>query len=104
MWNSLKRLLGLVEKIDLTPFIERGVDILDVRTIQEFNEGHVPGSINIPLDEIHDRIDEIRQLKSPVIACCRTGRRSGIAAEQLKKKGIEIYNGGGWQEVADMMK
>ena len=44
-------------------------------------------------------INDIKKLNKPVIACCRTGRRSGIAAMILKKHGIEAMNGGGWNSL-----
>lgn len=104
MWEIIKGWLGLGEKVDLIPFMKQGAPILDVRTVEEFNDGHVDGSINIPLHDLDNRMGEIQKLKVPIIACCRTGRRSGIAAKQLTKKGIETYNGGGWKAVKDILK
>ena len=104
MWEIIKGWLGLGEKVDLVPILKAGAPILDVRTVQEFEEGHVTGSINIPLQELDTRIGEIQKLKVPIIACCRTGRRSGIAARQLNKKGIQTYNGGGWKAVEELLK
>ena len=50
--------------------------IIDVRTPGEFRGGNVKGSINIPLNEIHLRLDEIKQMPQPVILCCASGNRS----------------------------
>ena len=104
MWEIIKGWLGLGEKVDILPIMKEGALILDVRTVQEFEQGHVAGSINIPLHELDNRIGEIQKLKIPIIACCRTGRRSGVAARQLNKKGIETYNGGGWKAVEELLK
>jgi len=74
--------------------------VVDVRTPEEFAEGHVPGSINIPLDQVDRRVEEFQSLGSPLILCCRSGARSGRATEFLRSKGLtEVYNGGGWTEV-----
>lgn len=74
--------------------------IIDVRTPAEFMEGHVAGSINIPLNEIPNRIEEFRSMKKPVVLCCASGNRSGQAAYLLQQNGVEeCYNGGSWLDV-----
>lgn len=73
--------------------------IIDVRTPGEFLGGHVAGSINIPLGEIPARIDEIRDMKQPLVLCCASGNRSGQATIFLKQHGIECTNGGSWFDV-----
>ena len=72
--------------------------IIDVRTQQEFMGGHVAGSINIPLDEIHLHLDELKKMKQ-VVLCCASGGRSGQATMYLKKNGIMCANGGSWLDV-----
>ena len=83
----------------IAEFIEKGAVIIDVRTYEEFADGHIKNSKNIPLQVIESKINDIKKLNKPVIACCRTGRRSGIAAMILKKHGIEAMNGGGWNSL-----
>ena len=73
--------------------------IVDVRTYGEFMGGHVVDSINIPLNEISERMEELKNLKSPLILCCASGGRSGQAQHFLSQSGIECYNGGSWLEV-----
>lgn len=73
--------------------------ILDVRTQGEFMGGSVAGSINIPVQEIMDRLDEVKALKEPLILCCASGQRSGMAQQLLSNEGVECYNGGGWMDV-----
>lgn len=75
------------------------VTIVDVRTPAEFSGGNVSGSINIPLQEVEQRIDEIKALPKPLLLCCASGGRSGQAAAFLNNQGIECENGGGWMEV-----
>jgi rhodanese-related sulfurtransferase len=73
--------------------------IIDVRTPAEFAGGHVAGSMNIPLQEIPQRLEEIKAMKQPFILCCASGARSGQATNYLRNQGIECENGGGWLEV-----
>ncbi len=73
--------------------------IVDVRTYGEFSGGNVVDSINIPLNEIPERIEELKNLKSPLILCCASGGRSGQAQHFLSQNGIECYNGGSWLDV-----
>lgn len=73
--------------------------IVDVRTYGEFLGGNVAGSINIPLNEIPERIEELKALKAPLILCCASGGRSGQAHHFLSQYGIECYNGGSWLNV-----
>ncbi|MFM2305746.1 MAG: hypothetical protein RLZZ367_415 [Bacteroidota bacterium] len=73
--------------------------VVDVRTPGEFMGGHVAGSINIPLQEIQERLDEIKALPQPIVLCCASGNRSGQATYFLKQQGIDCSNGGSWLEV-----
>ncbi|MCX6290609.1 MAG: rhodanese-like domain-containing protein [Bacteroidetes bacterium] len=75
--------------------------IVDVRTPGEFMGGNVAGSINIPLQEIAQRLDELKQLPQPIILCCASGNRSGQATAFLRNSGIECENGGSWLDVND---
>lgn len=78
---------------------ENAGTIVDVRTTAEFRGGHVAKSINIPVQEITARIEEIKELKQPLILCCASGGRSGQATQFLTQLGIECYNGGSWLDV-----
>jgi len=75
------------------------VTVIDVRTPGEFNSGHVDESINIPLQEIENRLEEIKAIKTPIILCCASGGRSGQATSYLKSRGVECTNGGSWLDV-----
>ena len=78
--------------------------IVDVRTPQEFSENRVETSINIPLNVIPEKIKELKEMQ-PIVMCCAAGIRSGQAVEFLKSNGFgEVYNGGSWNDVLNMLK
>ncbi|WP_424200102.1 rhodanese-like domain-containing protein [Algibacter sp.] len=83
----------------INDFQTRGAIILDVRTANEFSQGAIAGSKNIPLQIINSKISEIKKYNKPVITCCASGMRSGSAALILKNNGIEAVNGGGWMSL-----
>ena len=67
---------------------ESGYIIIDARTQEEYDEGHIPGAILIPESEIADRAEkELPDKKQLILVYCRSGRRSKIAAEELVKLG-----------------
>ncbi|BDG16044.1 rhodanese-like domain-containing protein [Thermus brockianus] len=69
-----------------------GAYVVDVRTPQEFAQGHVPGAINLPVEEVARWADTLPKDK-PVYLYCRSGNRSRQAAEYLKGKGYtNLYN------------
>ena len=61
--------------------------IVDVRSLSEFREGHIDGSINIPLQEIPAKLGEFRNMEN-IILCCASGNRSGQATRYLKQNGM----------------
>ena len=67
---------------------EEGYIILDTRTREEFEEGHIPGAVLIPHDQIKEKAEEVLTDKDQLILVyCRSGRRSKIAAEALVELG-----------------
>lgn len=73
---------------------DRNVQRLDVRTVAEYSEGHIPGSININIldDNFSSATDEVLDKSLPVAVYCKSGRRSRNAARLLVKKGYTVYN------------
>lgn len=66
----------------------------------EFRQEHIPGAVNIPLEEVPGRIGEFQAFSGPVVLYCRSGNRSGMAVAMLKQAGLkEVYNGGGINDV-----
>ncbi|MDR1331645.1 MAG: rhodanese-like domain-containing protein [Tannerella sp.] len=72
--------------------------IVDVRTPEEFGEGHIGNSVNIPLDVISEHVERLKPYAS-LIVVCRSGRRSAQAKTVLEEKDFtNVYDGGGWKE------
>lgn len=79
--------------------------IVDVRTPEEFSSEHITDAINIPLDQVQQRINEFKKLPKPIVAYCRSGNRSGMAVSILKQNGIvEAINGGGLDDLKQNLK
>lgn len=71
---------------------KKEVDILDVRTPEEYQEGHIPKAVNLPLQDLENQVSTLDKNKTYVIVC-RSGNRSGQASEILVSKGFsQIYN------------
>ncbi len=77
---------------------EKGT-IVDVRTPAEFQGGHASGSINIPVNELAQRIDELKRLKSPLVLCCASGGRSAMATRLLSQHEFDCIDAGSWVSV-----
>lgn len=74
-----------------------GCIVLDVRTQEEYDEGHIDGAVLLPYDEISQRAEsELPDKDATILVYCRTGRRSAIAAEELANMGYtNVYDFGG---------
>lgn len=75
--------------------------LLDVRTPEEFAQGHLPGAVLIPHDQLAARLDEIDRDRW-VLVYCRSGKRAGTAQDILEDAGVEVRQVEGswlrWQE------
>jgi phage shock protein E len=103
MFNFLKNIVN-PERPDLGELLAQGAIVIDVRTPGEFKSGHPKGAINIPVNQIGNKIQKIKSKNKPVITCCASGARSGAAASKLKAAGVEAVNGGPWQNVAAALR
>ena len=68
--------------------------LLDVRTPQEFASGHIPGAVNIPLDDLRSRLGELPHDRK-IAAYCQVGQRGYLATRILRQKGFSASNIGG---------
>lgn len=91
-WWSAKKVKGMLPGLK-----KNGALLLDVRSTSEYQSGHAPDTINIPLNELSERLNEIPKT-SPVIVGCASGTRSGMARMLLKRNGYKnVYNVGAWR-------
>jgi rhodanese-related sulfurtransferase len=91
-WWNTHRVKALLPKLKA-----EGATLIDVRSLAEFSSGNAPGSVNIPLNELSHRLNEITR-PTPVVVGCASGTRSGMAKMILKKNGFkQVYNVGAWR-------
>lgn len=99
MFNFIKNLFKSAPEVDYKALIKNGAQIIDVRTVGEFQSGHIKGSVNMPLQDLQQYLKKIKKDK-PVITCCASGMRSASAKSLLQSQGFhEVYNGGGWNNL-----
>lgn len=78
---------GDVSGAEARRLIEAGARLVDVRTPEEFAAGHLPGAINLPVQELERRMVELEPQERPVVVYCRSGSRSADAARLLQSAG-----------------
>jgi rhodanese-related sulfurtransferase len=92
-WWNTRRVIGMLPDLR-----KNGATCVDVRSAAEFASGSAPGTINIPLQELGSRLSEIPK-SAPVVLCCASGTRSGMAKLLLKKNGYQdVHNIGTWSK------
>jgi rhodanese-related sulfurtransferase len=96
MIELLKKLLGIRPKINFQAYIKQGATVVDVRTPAEFNQGHLSGAINLPLQTLASNLTHLKK-DQMIITCCASGMRSNAAKRLLKIHGfLNVHNGGTW--------
>jgi rhodanese-related sulfurtransferase len=104
MLGSIKKLLGFGPSVNFAQLVKEGAAIVDVRTKAEYQQGHIKGSLNIPLNNLSNHYATLKKDK-PVITCCASGMRSAQAKNILKANGFsEVHNGGGWSSLQNKIR
>ncbi|MFN7911980.1 MAG: rhodanese-like domain-containing protein [Bacteroidota bacterium] len=104
MLHKIKQLFGIEPPTDYKAIVANGGLIIDVRTREEYQQGHIKGSINVPLNVLMANLSKLKTNK-PIITCCASGMRSASAKSMLVSKGYkEVYNGGGWHSLQYKLK
>ncbi len=83
-----------LREIDVDELAERlaaGTAVIDVREADEYEAGHVPGAVLVPLSELTERVDDVPS-GEPVLVICRSGARSAKACEFLGGQGRDVTN------------
>jgi rhodanese-related sulfurtransferase len=75
-----------------------------VRTKKEFSSNSIVNSKNIPLQDLHNHVNELKQLKKPFIVYCESGIRSAKAVKFLNLNNMDAINGLGWRNVQSILK
>lgn len=88
--NMMSGLLKTAQWNETQKLREAGYQLIDVRTPSEFSRGTIPGAINIPVDEIRERVSEIK--KEPILVNCQVGQRGHTATMLLKELGFDATN------------
>lgn len=103
--SFLRKLFGLGPSVDYKELMDNGATIIDVRTPGEFSQGHIKGSLNIPLDALSSKLNKLKDKNKPIITCCASGMRSASAKGILKSNGYtEVHNGGGWSSLNNKIR
>lgn len=78
--------------------VARGARLVDVRTPGEYAAGHLPGALNVPLDALERRLDDLGPRDQALIVYCESGARSAHAQRLLKRHGFgSVRNLGSWR-------
>ena len=93
----LKRLL-LVRPAVARDWLKQGAKVIDVRSDGEFQERHLPGAVNVPLDRLREEIPRLAPNKDlPLLLHCLSGGRSGIGKASLRRMGYRnVFNLGSY--------
>jgi phage shock protein E len=93
-------MFNLFVKNKIKKALQEGAVIIDVRPAAAFDQGKIPGSINIPVDRIAINSVRIKGMNRPVIFCATYDIHSSTATRIMKEKGLkEVYDGGNWEKV-----
>ncbi len=84
--------------------LKHGALLVDVRSQQEFDDGHLSGALNIPVSKVEERIAEFGKDKNrEIVVYCRTGGRAAKAKKTLEQNGYtKVFNGGGYKDWMEM--
>jgi Rhodanese-related sulfurtransferase len=97
MLTAIKKLFGKGPKTNYAQLVKEGAVIIDVRTRAEYESGHIKNSVNIPLDQLPNNLNKLKNKNKSIITCCASGMRSASAKALLTSNGyLHVYNGGGW--------
>ena len=90
---------------DYKALLAEGAIIVDVRSPAEFSGGYIENSLNIPVGELMNKLEYLKDKNQTIITCCASGMRSGAAKQLLVAKGYtHVINGGGWRSLNSKIK
>jgi phage shock protein E len=77
-----------IEGTQARRLVEGGAKLVDVRSIDEFAAQHLPAAVNIPVQQLSERLQELEPKDQSIVLYCRSGHRSGIAFDRLRSAGF----------------
>jgi len=84
---------GDISSQDARVLVRDGARLIDVRSVEEYIDGHIDGAQNVPINDLSDHIDDLGSRSIPTILYCRSGYRSSKAAKVMRKAGFkQVYN------------
>ena len=90
---------------DYKTLLAEGAIIVDVRSPAEFSGGNIENSLNIPVGELMNKLEYLKDKNQTIITCCASGMRSGAVKQLLVTKGYtHVVNGGGWRSLNSKIK
>ena len=106
MYEGVARMLGSwnrpLEPQKASEFLRLGATVIDVRTPQEYAQQHLPGALNMPLENLAENLHQLPP--GTLLLHCKSGMRSNMATGLLRKKGYEqVYNLGGFDRARDIV-
>ncbi len=88
--NVLSGLVSTIQWSEVEEYRARGAQFVDVRTREEFARGSLPGAVNIPVDELRDRLGELDDAE--IVVNCQVGQRGHVAVRMLSELGYRAFN------------
>lgn len=97
---------GLVPEQDVLKHMKQGALVIDVRSPEEFNSGHLPEAINIPVDQIETALPQrVKDRNQTLLLHCASGMRSGVAQKKLVSLGyVNAHNLGSYGRAESLLK
>ncbi len=101
--NAARPTAGEVSPSRVQALPEGSFQLLDVRTAGEFRTCHIPGAVNVPLDQIAGHRERLARTEGPLVVVCQAGSRAAKASQQLTaagKRDVQVLGGGmiAWQQ------
>lgn len=105
MIDTIKNFLGIEPPVNYAALVKAGALVLDVRSTGEYADGHIPGSLNIPVNTLKQKLQHVGDKQRTIITCCASGMRSASARQILQAAGYgNVHNGGGWMSLQRKIK
>jgi rhodanese-related sulfurtransferase len=93
---------GFLTREEARSLLDQGGVVVDVRSVEEFNLGHAPDSIHLPVHLVAHLASERLPMDRPLLVCCASGARSHMAVQQLQRLGFNAHNLGPWVRHPDL--